>query len=115
MLNCLNQSFLKVFQLSLEVKLIKYNMIYKIAKAFLKRPLITNLQQPYGDLVYTNTLSPKSEFKKVPTFRLIDLNGQLLVKDHIYDTNLLVKILKTIIFVDEMDNTLLKVKGQGTI
>jgi len=88
-------------------------MIYNFAKTILRRTLTTNLRQSYGELVYTNTLSPQSEFNKVPTYRLIDLNGQLLVKDHIYDTKLLVKILKTMIFVDEMDSVLLRVKGQG--
>jgi hypothetical protein len=45
----------------------------------------------------------------------MDLNGQLLVKDHTYDTKLLVKMLKTMIFVDEMDSVLLRVKGQGSL
>jgi hypothetical protein len=75
-------------------------MIYKIAKSICRGALTSKLKQFYGELAFTNSFSPQGEFKKVPTYRLIDLNGQLLVKDHIYDTNLLVKILKTMIFVD---------------
>lgn len=88
-------------------------MLYNIAKKVC-RGLTTSLRHSYGDLIYTNSLSPQSEFPKVPTYRLIDLNGQLLVKDHVYDIKLLVKMLKTMIFVDEMDTILLRVKGQGT-
>ena len=87
-------------------------MLYNFAKKVV-RSLNTTLRQPYGELIYTSTLSPQSAFNKVPTYRLIDLNGQLLVKDHAYDTKMLVKILKTMIFVDEMDSVLLRVKGQG--
>lgn len=90
-------------------------MISNIVKTAFRMALTSTLKQSYGELTYTNTLSPQSEFNKVPTFRLIDLNGQLIVKNHIYDTKLLVKILKTMIFVDEMDSVLLRVKGQGTI
>ena len=87
-------------------------MIYNFAKRVV-RSLNTTLRHSYGELVYTNTLSHQSSFDKVPTYRLIDLDGQLQVKDHVYDTKLLLKMLKTMIFVDEMDTILLRVKGQG--
>ena len=90
-------------------------MIYNIVKKAFRGALTTTLKQSYGELIYTTSLSPQSEFNKVPTYRLIDLNGHLLVKDHTYDTKLLAKILKTMIFVDEMDSVLLRVKGQGIL
>lgn len=49
----------------------------------------------------------------MPTFRAFDLEGRLVNKDIKYDTEMLNKILRTMIFVDEMDDILLKVKGQG--
>ncbi len=52
---------------------------------------------------------------KISTFRLLDLEGKLLDKNHAYDTSYLLKILKSMIFVDEMDNVLLKVKSQGKV
>mgnify|MGYP006897111794 CR=1 FL=1 len=51
----------------------------------------------------------------MPTYRVIDLDGNLLIKDFKYDTDLLVRVLKKMIFVDEMDVLLLKVKSQGTL
>jgi TPP-dependent pyruvate/acetoin dehydrogenase alpha subunit len=51
----------------------------------------------------------------VPTFRAFDLDGKLINKNIKYDSEQLIKILKTMIFVDEMDDILLKVKGQGKI
>lgn len=44
----------------------------------------------------------------------MDLEGNLIDKNYKHDPVLLTKILKTMIFVDEMDDILLKVKGQGT-
>jgi hypothetical protein len=44
----------------------------------------------------------------------MDLDGQLLIKNHTYNPTLLLKILKTMIYVDEMDALLLKVKSQGS-
>lgn len=55
----------------------------------------------------------QTEFDKVPTFRAYDLQGKLLNKNIKYDCDHLAQILKTMIFVDEMDDILLKVKGQG--
>lgn len=49
----------------------------------------------------------------MPTYRAIDLDGKLLDKKIQYDAAYLNKILKTMIFVDEMDDLLLKVKGMG--
>lgn len=44
----------------------------------------------------------------------MDLDGRLLVPSHQFDGPLLARILRTMIFVDEMDSVLLKVKSQGT-
>lgn len=88
-------------------------MIYNLARRTFTKGLLTSLRQSYGELIYTQKLDHTSSFSKVPTYRLIDLEGNLLVKDHKYDTKLLLKILKTMIFVDEMDALLLKVKSQG--
>ena len=89
-------------------------MIYNIARRAFGRGLINNLKHSYGELIYTQDLNAKVEFDKVPTYRVIDLDGKLLIKDFKYDTNLLTKVLKTMIYVDEMDSLLLKVKSQGT-
>jgi methyl coenzyme M reductase beta subunit len=43
------------------------------------------------------------------------LDGKLINKKIKYNCDELAKILKTMIFVDEMDDILLKVKGQGNI
>lgn len=50
----------------------------------------------------------------MPAYRAIDLEGKLLDKKVKYDADELAKILKTMIFVEEMDSMLLKIKGQGT-
>lgn len=50
----------------------------------------------------------------MPAYRAIDLEGRLLDKKVKYDADELAKILKTMIFVEEMDSMLLKIKGQGT-
>lgn len=73
------------------------------------------LRHPYGELVYTHTLSAQSEFPKVPTYRAMDLDGNLLDRTLSFDAGYLAKVLRTMIFVDEMDTILLKVKGQGTL
>jgi hypothetical protein len=44
----------------------------------------------------------------------MDLDGNLLDRTLSFDAVYLAKILRTMIFVDEMDTILLKVKGQGT-
>ena len=80
----------------------------------LARSLSLSLRHQYGELVYTQTLSAQSEFPKIPTYRAIDLDGNLLDRNVQFDAAYLAKILKTMIFVDEMDSILLKVKGQGT-
>jgi ABC-type amino acid transport substrate-binding protein len=51
----------------------------------------------------------------MPTYRAIDLDGNLLDKTISYDPAYLNKILKAMVFVDEMDAILLKVKAQGTV
>ena len=88
-------------------------MIYNFARRALSRQLTTVLRQPYGELTYTQELTHQNEFTKVPTYRVIGLDGQLLDKKFVYDPELLTKILKAMIFVDEMDTILLKVKSQG--
>lgn len=88
--------------------------MYNFARSSLARSLRLALRQPYGELVYTQTLSAQSEFPKVPTYRAMDLDGNLLDRNLAFDPVYLAKILRTMIFVDEMDTILLKVKGQGT-
>lgn len=91
-----------------------YYMIYNSLKRLLCRPLLMRRSQPYGELVYTNQLATQSQTPKVPTYRAIDLEGKLLDGKVKYDAEELAKILKTMIFVEEMDTMLLKIKGQGT-
>lgn len=88
--------------------------MYNFASRRLGQTLCLALRQRYGELVYTQTLTAQSEFPKIPTYRAIDLDGNLLDKNLHFDPAYLTKILKTMIFVDEMDSILLKVKGQGT-
>lgn len=75
-------------------------MIYNFVRRTLARQLTTTLCQPYGELVFTQTLTHQHEFGKVPTYRVIDLEGKLIDKKFTYDTQLLAKILKTMIYVD---------------
>lgn len=90
-------------------------MIYNFVRRTFARQLTTTLRQSYGELIYTQNLNHQSEFGKVPTYRVIDLEGQLIDKKFTYDAQLLAKILKNMIFVDEMDSILLKVKSQGKL
>jgi hypothetical protein len=53
-------------------------MIYNIAKKTILRGMTTSLRQPYGELSFTHSFQPQSEFTKVPTFRAMDLDGKLL-------------------------------------
>lgn len=46
-------------------------------------------------------------------YRAYDLNGNLLDNNVKYDLEYMNKILKGMIYIDEMDTILLKVKGQG--
>lgn len=75
-------------------------IINNIARKTLIKGLTNSLKQSYGELVYTNTITHQNSFDKIPTYRLIDLDGKLLDSSHKYDTEKLVKILKTMIFVD---------------
>jgi hypothetical protein len=84
---------------------------------FVRKPFVQLLSRgvfKYGELTFTTSLQAQFEFPRVPTFRLLDLDGNLLDNKAKYDTQLLTKILKTMVFVDEMDSILLKVKGQGS-
>lgn len=90
-------------------------MFGHIAKQRVFGRLSALLAFSYGELSFTTKLQPQAEFAKIPTFRAIDLEGRLLDKSIPYDTQLLTKVLKTMIFVDEMDSILLKVKSQGKI
>lgn len=89
------------------------NIMYNFARRTLQR-LTRPLQYNYGELEYTQTLTAQSEFPKIPTYRVMDLDGNLLDKKVNWDGGYLARILRTMIFVDEMDSILLKVKGQGT-
>jgi hypothetical protein len=53
-------------------------MIYNIAKKTILRGMTTSLRQPYGELSFTHSFQPQSEFTEVPTFRAMDLDGKLL-------------------------------------
>jgi len=53
------------------------------------------------------------EYPKINTYRAFDLDGKLVDTKVKYDADLMCKILKKMIYVDEMDSILLKVKGQG--
>ena len=75
-------------------------MINNIIKKTLIRGLISPLGYQYGELTYTQSLYSKDSFEKLPTYRVMDLDGKLLVQDHQYDTQKLLKILKTMILVD---------------
>jgi hypothetical protein len=86
-----------------------YNFVQKPFAQLLSRCVFK-----YGELTFTTSLQAQFEFPRVPTFRLLDLDGNLLDNKAKYDTQLLTKILKTMVFVDEMDSILLKVKGQGS-
>jgi hypothetical protein len=87
-----------------------YNFVRRTAQRLLTAPRFN-----YGELVYTNQLTSLHEFPKMPTYRAIDLDGNLLDKTISYDPAYLNKILKAMVFVDEMDAILLKVKAQGTV
>ncbi len=90
-------------------------MLYNFVRRNLTITTLTKqIFRSYGELTYTQSLTTQSEFPRVPTYRVIDLQGNLLDSKFKYDTAELTKILKTMIFVDEMDSILLKVKGQGT-
>lgn len=89
-------------------------MISKLVRKQLGIALTKSIRHSYVPTEYTQTLKHQNQFQKVPTFRLTDLEGQLLDKNHQYDTALLLKMLKAMIFVDEMDSILLKIKSQGT-
>lgn len=84
--------------------------LVRIRKLGILGPLLT---YSYGKLSYTSRLTHLSEFAKIPTFRAIDLEGRLIDKNFSYNVELLTRVLKTMIFVDEMDSVLLKVKSQG--
>ena len=75
-------------------------MINNIIKKTLIRGLVSSLRYQYGELSYTQSLYSKDSFDRVPTYRLMDLDGKLLVNNHQYDTQKLLKILKTMILVD---------------
>lgn len=90
-------------------------MIHKIVSSTLRSSLTFALKHSYGELTFTQNLAAQASFDKIPTYRLIDLDGKLLKNSHSYDTGLLVQILKKMIFVDEMDSILLKVKSQGIL
>lgn len=56
----------------------------------------------------------QDDFPHVPAYRAYDLDGKLLDKKVKFDLDYMNKILKTMIYIDEMDTILLKVKGQGS-
>jgi hypothetical protein len=74
-------------------------MIYNIARRTFGC-LTHSLRNSYGELTYTTSLNFENGFNRIPTFRLIDLEGKLLDSSHVYDVPLLTRILKTMIFTD---------------
>jgi hypothetical protein len=58
-----------------------YNFVLKSYSQLLSRCLFR-----YGELSYTTTLQAQSEFPRVPTFRLLDLDGNLLDTKAKYDS-----------------------------
>ena len=61
-------------------------MIYNFVRKTFSRALTSLNAQPYGELIYTQSLTTQSEFPKVPTYRVIDLQGNLLDSKTKYDT-----------------------------
>lgn len=57
-----------------------YNFVQKSYSQLLSRCLFN-----YGELTYTTSLQAQSEFPRVPTFRLLDLDGNLLDNKAKYD------------------------------
>lgn len=55
----------------------------------------------------------QTQFDNVTAYRAFDLEGKLLDKSIKYDLDYMHKILRAMIYIDEMDSILLKVKGQG--
>lgn len=58
-----------------------YNFVEKSYSKLFSRYLFN-----YGELTYTTSLQAQSEFPRVPTFRLLDLDGNLLDNKTKYDT-----------------------------
>ena len=88
-------------------------MFGHIARKHVMGRLNQMMAYSYGELSFTTQLQHQTEFKKISTFRAMDLEGNLLDKNLIIDTELHTKVLRKMIFVDEMDSILLKVKSQG--
>ena len=55
-----------------------------------------------------------TEYEKIKTYRAMDLDGNIVDKNVKYDPKYMEEILKKMIYVDEMDDILLKVKAQGS-
>lgn len=66
-------------------------LIFKANKRFI--PSLLSLKFRYGELTYTNSIESQSEFTKIPTFRLIDLDGKLISKPTSAEPAYLGKIL----------------------
>lgn len=60
-------------------------MINNIVRKCLIRNLSANIVYSYGELKYTQTINHQNAFDKIPTYRLIDLDGKLLDQKHQYD------------------------------
>ena len=67
----------------------------------------------YGEIKFTQDIIAQNDFTHVPAYRAYDLEGKLLDSKIKYDLHYLNKILKSMIYIDEMDVMLLKVKAQG--
>lgn len=76
------------------------------------------LNNPFDDSNYKFTYDLKflTEIKKLETFRIIDLNGKVVSKDHEHvDKDLLLTIYKKMIQTEIIDDILLKAQRQGKI
>ena len=85
-----------------------------IANRLFKLPSLFNKNiYNYGEITFNQDIKVQTHFDHVTAYRAFDLEGQLLDKTIKYDLDYLNKILRAMIYVDEMDSILLKVKGQG--
>eukprot|EP01015_Nassula_variabilis_P008310 TRINITY_DN1657_c0_g1_i3.p1 TRINITY_DN1657_c0_g1~~TRINITY_DN1657_c0_g1_i3.p1 ORF type:complete len:446 (+),score=79.74 TRINITY_DN1657_c0_g1_i3:3-1340(+) len=74
--------------------------------------------KPYReeDQVITTKLDFDSQFKTIPTFRVIDLQGNVIAKEYDnLDPKILKRIYKKMVQLEEMDTILLQAQRQGRI
>lgn len=62
---------------------------------------------------YTTELKAINKVPQILTYRVMDLKGDLVAQKPNIPGEILNKMLKTMIYTEEMDHILLKAKGQG--